>query len=109
MGKGSRQVRERRAAASTEPTKRDRMARVQVDDATWADFRALAGYRPISEVLGEMVTREVERSRSRRLRDGQLDDRQLIDALKRAREQQADLAAIVERVEALTGARRTGS
>jgi hypothetical protein len=66
MGKRRQQVRQQREAAVAATTKRDRMARVQVDDATWADFRVLAGYRPVSEVLGEMVTREVERYRSRR-------------------------------------------
>lgn len=33
------------------PAKRDRMARVQVDDDVWREFRALAGYRPISEAM----------------------------------------------------------
>ena len=35
-----------------------RMARVQVSDDVWSEFRAVAGNRPISEVLGELVTRE---------------------------------------------------
>lgn len=77
------------------------MARVQVPDDVWSDFRALAGYRPMSELLGELVTREVERYRSRRLRDGQLEPDELLEALERARQQQADLEAIVERLEAL--------
>ncbi|MGH2970190.1 MAG: hypothetical protein ACRDK0_14185 [Solirubrobacteraceae bacterium] len=77
------------------------MARVQVADDSWADFRAAAGHRPISEVLGELVTREVDRYRSKRLRDGQLDPREVTDALEHARRQQADLAAIVDRLEAL--------
>lgn len=106
MGKRSRQVKEQRDAAAAATSKRDRMARVQVDDATWADFRALAGYRPVSEVLGELVTREVERYRSRRLREGELDDRQVVEALERAREQQADLMAIVERLEGAAEAHR---
>lgn len=58
------------------------MARVQIADDVWADFRAAAGNRPISEVLGELVTREVGRYRSRRIRDGQLDPRELADALE---------------------------
>lgn len=77
------------------------MARVAVADEVWADFRAAAGYRPVSEVLGELVEREVARYRSRRLRDGQLAPREVVEALERAREQQADLAAILERLEAL--------
>jgi uncharacterized LabA/DUF88 family protein len=77
------------------------MARVQVPDDVWADFRAAAGHRPISEVLGDLVIREVDRYRSRRLRDGQLDPREIADALEQAARQQADLAAIVERLERL--------
>lgn len=83
------------------------MARVRVNDDVWSDFRDLAGSRPVAVVLGELVTREVERHRSKRLREGQLDDRQLVDALERARDQQADLAAIVERLEYLDAARRS--
>ncbi len=77
------------------------MARVQVADDVWADFRAAVGYRPISEVLGELVTREVDRYRSKRLRDGQLDPREITAALEHGRRQQAALAALVERLEAL--------
>ncbi len=55
----------------------------------------------MSELLGRLVTREVERYRSRRLHDGQLEPDQLLEALERARQQQADLEAIVERLEAL--------
>ena len=106
MGKRSRQVKQQRETATASRAKRDRMARVQVDDAIWADFRALAGYRPVSEVLGELVTREVERYRSRRLREGELDDREVVEALERAREQQQDLQAIVERLERAVEAQR---
>jgi hypothetical protein len=83
------------------------MARVRVKDDVWSDFRDLAGSRPVAVALGELVTREVERHRSKRLREGQLDDRQLVDALERARDQQADLAAIVERLEYLDAGRRS--
>ena len=106
MGRRSRQVKQQREEAAAATAKRDRMARVQVGDATWADFRALAGYRPVSEVLGELVTREVERYRSRRLREGELDDREVVEALDRAKEQQADLMAIVERLERAQEAQR---
>ena len=83
------------------------MARVQVSDAVWSEFRAGVGNRPISEVLGELVTREVERDRSRRVRDGRFDDHEVADAIERAREQQAVLEAIVVRLEALrAGVRR---
>jgi hypothetical protein len=97
--------RSRQKATGPAPSRierRDRMARVQVADDVWADFRAAAGNRPISEVLGELVGREVDRYRSRRLRDGQLDPDALVDALEEARRQQADLALIVERLERLS-------
>jgi hypothetical protein len=84
--------------------RRDRMARVQVADDVWADFRAAAGNRPISDVLGELVSREVDRYRSKRLRQGQLEPSELVDALEDARRQQADLALIVERLERLSRA-----
>ena len=77
------------------------MARVAVADDVWADFRGAAGYRPVSEVLGELVEREVRRYRSERLKAGALDGRELVEALEHARLQQEELAAIVERLEAL--------
>lgn len=54
------------------------MARVQVDDETWREFRVVAGGRSISEVLGELV-----------------------EALARARDRAEDLQAIVTRLESL--------
>jgi len=44
----------------------------------------------VSVVLGELVTREVQRHRSRRLREGEIEDCELVDAIDRARVQQAD-------------------
>ena len=81
------------------------MARVQVSDEVWADFRAAVGNRPISEVLGELVRGEAARYRSKRLRNAQLDPTELVDALEDARRQKADLALLVERLEALSRAR----
>jgi hypothetical protein len=52
-------------------------------------------------VLGELVTGEVDRDRSKRLRDGELEAREITEALEQAGRQLADLAAIVERHEAL--------
>lgn len=75
----------------------------RTSDDVWADFRELAGYRSISEVLGELVGKEVDRYRSRRVNDSKLEPRELTDALDRARTQEDDLAAIVERLEALRG------
>lgn len=107
MGRRSRhRSREALSSAATPPSE-DRMARVRVPADTWAEFRALAGDRPVAAVLGELVTREVERQRSRRVREREVDERELIDALDRAGEQQADLAAIVERLERLRPVRPT--
>lgn len=78
-----------------------RMARVQASAEVWADFRALAGLRPISDLLGELVAREVARYRSEQLCRGEIQPSELLDALEHARLQQADLAAIAERLEAL--------
>lgn len=77
------------------------MARVQVDDETWREFRALAGYRPISELLGELVEREVRRTRSVQLRDGTFTERELVDALARAHDQAEDLRATIARLQSL--------
>ena len=77
------------------------MARVHVDDETWRQFRGIAGYRSISEILGQLVEREVREARSIRLRDGRLDDREVLEALDKAYALQAELAAIVARFESL--------
>ena len=82
---------------------RDHMARVHVTDEIWADFRAVAGHTPLNVVLGRLVEREVARDRSRRLREGDVDDRELLDALERARDMHADLQAIVIRLESRAG------
>ncbi|MGH2989278.1 MAG: hypothetical protein ACRDMA_05330 [Solirubrobacterales bacterium] len=74
------------------------MARVHVSDAVWAEFRSAAS-TPLNLRLGELVTREVDRHRSCRLREGQLDDAELVEALERARDLHADLAAVVARLE----------
>lgn len=78
---------------------RDHMARVHVDDATWAAFKQAAGPVAISELLGQLVTRHVNRDQARRLRDGSVDDRQLLNALQQARELHQDLIEIVQRLE----------
>lgn len=77
------------------------MARVQVDDEIWQQFRGIAGCRPISEILGELVEREVRNAQAARLRGGRLDDIQVVEALDTARELQVNLVAIVDRLEAL--------
>lgn len=77
------------------------MARVAVADDVWTDFRAAIGHRRISEALGEIVEREVQHYRSERIRDRNLQPREVLEAIERARAQQEDLAALVQRLEAL--------
>ena len=52
--------------ASTAPPKAPgaRVARVAVDDATWAAFRELCGSTPASIRLGQLVEADVRRARS---------------------------------------------
>lgn len=79
---------------------RDHMARVHVSDQVWAEFRASTGRRSISLVLGDLVQREVDRHRSQQLREGSLDDVELVEALERPRElhdEQVELVARIER------------
>lgn len=75
------------------------MARVQVDDATWHVFKSAAGETPISELLGQLVTRHVHRHQARQAEAGTIDDRDLVAALERATELQRDLARLIERLE----------
>lgn len=85
--------------------RRDHMARVHVDDATWQTFKSATGYTPISEVLGQLVTRHVHNHQARQAEAGELGDRELLDALERARELQRDLGWLVQRLEDRTGRR----
>lgn len=78
------------------------MARVQVSDDVWAEFRRAAGNTPMSQILGRLVEREVERDRARRIRQGSVDDQIVLDALERARELHEDVAAIIHRLERRT-------
>ena len=75
------------------------MARVHVSDEVWAEFRRAAGNTPMSQILGRLVEREVERDRARRIRSGTVGDQIVLDALERARELHQDVAAIIDRLE----------
>ena len=75
------------------------MARVHVSDEVWAEFRRAAGNTPMSQLLGRLVEREVERDRARRIRQGSVDNQIVLDALERARELHDDVAAIIDRLE----------
>ena len=91
------------------PAVRDRQARVKVADDVWRDFRLLTQTEGVGEALGRLVTREVERWRTKRIRDGSADDEVVLGALERARELQADLAAITARLERLAQPRHPSS
>src|SRR3954454_6403813 len=99
MGRRSRRRASTDPHRERAPATRDRQARVKVTDDVWDEFRLLTRTEGIGEALGRLVTREVERSRTRRVRDGSADDQAVLDALERANELQADLAAIVARLE----------
>jgi hypothetical protein len=75
------------------------MARVQVDDATWRAFKTAAGDTPISELLGQLVTRHVQGHQAREAEAATIGDRDLLEALQRAAEVQRDLSRLVERLE----------
>ena len=88
------------------PPRRDHQARVNVSDEVWREFRDVVGNDSIAAYLGRLVERAVERDRARRVREGTVDDLQLLDALGRARELHSDLAAIVAWLERRLDTRR---
>lgn len=53
--------------------------------------------------LGQFLEREVPRDRSRRLKEGTVNDRELLAALEQAREVHSGLQAIVNRLESRVG------
>ena len=75
------------------------MARVQVDDATWQVFKTAAGETPISELLGQLVSRYVQRHQAREAEAAKIGDRELLEALQRATGLQRDLSRLVDRLE----------
>jgi hypothetical protein len=79
---------------------RDRMARVQASDETWAAFRAQLGVTPVSVALGRLVEREVART----ARSSGSDPEGVRVALEDAREVAGELAALIARLEPLATA-----
>jgi hypothetical protein len=78
----------------------DHGARVTVDAATWEAFKQSIGPGDsVGRVLGDYVTRHVHHHQARQARNSDLDDSQLLDALKRAEELQNDLAWLLWRIE----------
>src|SRR5215218_7738695 len=82
MGRRSR----RGTNPGTPAPTRDHQARVKVSDDVWADFRAATRNSSVSVALGDLVTREVDRYRARRVREGSADEQELMEALERAHE-----------------------
>jgi hypothetical protein len=95
MGRRSRRRASTDSRQRRAPAIRDRQARVKVTDGVWDDFRLLNRTDGVGGALGRLVTREVERWRIARIRDGSADDHAVLDALERAHELQTELAAIV--------------
>ena len=95
MGRRGRQRAELERSQAREP--RDRMARVQASDETWAAFRAQLGVTPVSVALGRLVEREVARS----ARSSTSDAEGVRVALEDAREVAGELAALIARLEPL--------
>jgi hypothetical protein len=67
--------------------------------ATWQSFKSAAGPTPISEVLGQLVSRHVQRHEARKAEAGTIDDGELLEALQWATDLQYDLGRLVERLE----------
>jgi hypothetical protein len=104
MGRRARnRHRASRDATSSSVLSVDRVVRVRVDAQTWLEFRNAVGTQSLTERLGELVKREVDQQRRRRLRAGELDPRELVDALQRAADLTCEVAAITRRLELLRG------
>jgi hypothetical protein len=98
--------RSRRRTSSGAPTPtRDHQARVKVSDDVWTDFREATRNSSVAIALGELVAREVDRYRARRVRAGAADEQELMEALERAQELHAHLAELVNRLERRLDAR----
>ena len=91
MGRRGRQRAELERSQAREP--RDRMARVQASDETWAAFRAQLGVTPVSVALGRLVEREVART----ARSSASDAEGVRVALEDARAVAGELAALIAR------------
>jgi len=71
------------------------LARVQVSDETWTEYRATLGTTPVSVGLGRLVEREVARDRRRTA----VDTAGVHDAVEDARAVARELAALISRLE----------
>lgn len=78
---------------------RNHQARVKVSDDVWTDFREATRNSSVAIALGDLVTREVDRYRARRVREGSAEDQELLEALERAQELHMVLAELVRQLE----------
>lgn len=83
---------------------RDRMARVQVSDETWAAYRASLGAVPVSRAIGRLIEREVAGHRRRTA----LDADGVRDAVRDARLVAGELEQMIARLEGTTRREPTG-
>jgi hypothetical protein len=74
---------------------------VRVDEATWAEFRSAIGDCSVAEVLGRYVELEVARAQRARVGENDVTQRELVDAVERARVTTESLERVRQRLEAL--------
>ena len=96
MGRRSRQVEQQRHERERTRVTRDRMARVQISDETWAAYRALLGPVPVSRAIGRLIEREVASHRRRTA----LDADSVTAAVQEARVVTGELETLISRLEA---------
>ena len=93
VGRRARQREQRAEEVARAP--RDRMARVQVTDETWAAYRASLGATPVSVALGKLVDREVATHRRRTAENAE----EVRDAVRSARIVADELSSLIARLE----------
>jgi hypothetical protein len=98
MGRRTRRRTTHQAEQPRRPA--SRIARVRVDDATWAAFRSAIGDRSVAEVLARYVELEVARAERHAVSHHAVTERELVDALERARTTSRTLQHIMWRLEA---------
>lgn len=101
MGRRSRRRSGTTPALQSPTAPAARIARVGVDDATWAEFKRAIGDRSVAETLGRYVELEVARARRARGVEEDVTQRELVDALERARLTAEALQQVTRRLEVL--------
>lgn len=95
MGRRSRRDKSR-APEQREPA--TRVARVRVDGATWAAYKASLGEQSVADALGRYVEAVVAKTEARKLEQQKLTERELVDALAQAERLQRSLGRLVEQL-----------